>query len=1344
MGALMRAHDWRQSPLGHPDAWPEALKLSVSICLNSRFPMVLWWGPEFVMLYNDAWRPVLGATKHPGGLGRPGVESWPEIWEIIGEQMRQVLYEGQASWSEDLLLVLDRNGYAEEAYFTYSYSPIMHADGKIGGVFSAVNETTERVLGERRLRVLRDLAEQTADAKTMADACSNFARVLGDGHPDLPFAALYVLDDVHTQAVRLAVSGIAAADERLPLQVCLEDEDVWRIAATLRHGGSHVVEKLVESLGPFPGGVWKESPQSAVVLPIARAGREGERTGVLVAGVNPRRPLDAGYRDFLNLVASHMATAITNARAYEEERRKAKALAELDRAKTVFFSNVSHEFRTPLTLMLAPLQDVLADATAGPRIAEQIQIAHRNGLRLLRLVNSLLDFSRIEAGRMRAAFRPTNLASLTEDIASSFRSAMERAGLEFEVRAEPLPTPVYLDAEMWEKVVLNLLSNAFKFTLHGRVSVVVSPARNRAGACVAVSDTGSGIPEAELPRLFERFHRVDGAQGRSFEGTGIGLALVQELVALHGGEIAVESVVGQGTTFKVFLPYGSSHLPANQVVEEVELVGRVSKAGEYVEEALRWLPGQTEDAVAGLPTDRSRHPKLTGSRVLVADDNADMRSYVERLLKEQGVLIEAVPDGEAALAAVKRQPCDLVLSDVMMPKLDGFGLLTALRSAPETSGVPVILLSARAGEEARVEGLKAGADDYLVKPFSARELVAKVASQVELSRLRREAGIEIQKRQIALEDETRALRAINRAAEALSSDLDVERIVQTVVDVGVEISGAAFGAFFYRKVDEQGERYTLYVLSGAPRSAFERFPMPRNTPVFGPTFRGEGIVRSDDILADPRYGQMDPHRGMPKGHLPVRSYLAAPVISRTGEVLGGLFFGHPDVGVFNAQAEERLAGLAAQAAVAMDNARLFEDAQNELGQRRRAEQQLQALNRELEQRVQEEVASRTAAEAALRQAQKMEAIGHLTGGVAHDFNNLLTVIMGGLDTIRRSGPGEAPRIQRAADMAWKGAERAAGLTSRLLSFARRQALEPKPVDLNTLVRDMTDLLHRTLGENIELEGVLTPRLWTVEIDHNQLESAILNLAVNARDAMPDGGKLTIETANSFLDESYAATDAEVKPGQYVMLSVSDTGSGMDKATLAKAFEPFFTTKDVGRGTGLGLSMVYGFAKQSNGHVTIYSEPGEGTTVKLYFPRSGGLSMHDPRASAAGVPTNSAGEVVLVVEDNEDVRNYSVLTLAELGYEVLEANDGESAMAIIASDQRIDLLFTDVVLPGQSGRAIAEQALARRPALKVLYTTGYSRNAIVHHGRLDAGVNLLSKPFTFEQLAARVRDVLDAP
>jgi PAS domain S-box-containing protein len=379
----------------------------------------------------------------------------------------------------------------------------------------------------------------------------------------------------------------------------------------------------------------------------------------------------------------------------------------------------------------------------------------------------------------------------------------------------------------------------------------------------------------------------------------------------------------------------------------------------------------------------------------------------------------------------------------------------------------------------------------------------------------------------------------------------------------------------------------------------------------------------------------------------------------------------------------------------------------------------------------------------LHQSQKMEAIGQLTGGVAHDFNNLLTVILGNLDTLWHQVPSSEGRWRRAVDQAMRSAQRAATLTQQLLAFARRQPLNPKPTDVNRLVSNMSDLIRRTLSETISLETVLGAGTWHTEVDPHQLESALLNLAVNARDAMPDGGKLTVETANVHLDERYAASFAEIAPGQYVMICMSDTGTGMTEEVMSRAFDPFFTTKPVGKGTGLGLSQVFGFVKQSGGHVRLYSEIGQGTTVKIYLPRyiRKGSALEEEREVIE--PIVHGTETVLVVEDEEDVRIYSVESLRELGFSVLEAPDGPTALQLLEQHPEIDLLFTDVGLPGINGRELVEAARRLRPNLKVLFTTGYARNAIVHQGRLDEGVDLLTKPFTRAQLATRVRDVLDA-
>jgi PAS domain S-box-containing protein len=711
--------------------------------------------------------------------------------------------------------------------------------------------------------------------------------------------------------------------------------------------------------------------------------------------------------------------------------------------------------------------------------------------------------------------------------------------------------------------------------------------------------------------------------------------------------------------------------------------------------------------------------------------------------------------------------------------------------------------------------------------------------------------------QQALAREKERLEILNRIGSQLASELDLDTLVQAATDAGVALTGAQFGAFFYNVVNERGESHVLYALSGMPREAFSQFPMPRNTAVLHPAFSGEGVVRSDDITKDLRYGKSGPHHGMPKEHLPVRSYLAVPVISRSGGVLGGLFFSHETPGVFMEEHETLMTSLAGQAAIAIDNARLFRASQHEIAERRRAEEALRDLNHTLEARVAERTAERdrvwknsrdllvvvgadgifravnpawteilghapddvvgrsfldfiwpedaarsqgalneaaasrdltnfedrythkdgtprwiswrTSAEGdlvyaygrdvtaekqqsetlrqteeALRQAQKMEAVGQLTGGIAHDFNNLLTGIVGSLDLMQtRIAQVRTEAVERYAKAAMSSAQRAAALTHRLLAFARRQPLAPKTVDTNKLVVSMEDLLRRTLGEAVQMEFVTAGGLWLTRCDPHQLESSILNLAINARDAMPDGGKLTIETCNTHLDRAYAALHPGARSGQYVCVAVTDTGTGMPPDVIERAFDPFFTTKPPGQGTGLGLSMIYGFAQQSEGHARIYSAVGQGTTVKIYLPRfNGAVEEEAETAGLADAPRSEAGESVLVVEDEPVVRDLVVDVLKDLGYRALEAVDGPSGLKLLQSSRRIDLLVTDVGLPGMNGRQLADQAREHRPDLKVLFITGYAENAAVASGFLEHGMEMITKPFAVEALAIRIREMIE--
>ncbi|MEU5253652.1 SpoIIE family protein phosphatase [Streptomyces longwoodensis] len=771
VGRHLAAVDWAATPLGPPDDWPQSLRTAVSILLSSKFSMWMAWGPELTFFCNDAYRRDTLGQKYPWALGRPAREVWAEIWDDIGPRIATVLTTGRATWDQALRLFLRRSGYAEETYHTFSYSPLHDDAGLVVGMLCVVSEETERVIGERRMATLRDLGSDPSVVRTEQEMLDFAGAQLGLNPHDLPFTLTYLFED--GAGARLAAATGVPAGHPLAVPSPSTDRDApWPVDEPAR--GESVLVPLDGARYPDPpSGAWAEPPTHALALPLLRQG--GAPYGFMVAGLNRYRPLDEGYRSFLELVAGHVAAGIAGARSYRAQQRRAEELAELDRAKTTFFSNVSHEFRTPLALIMGPVEELTSRfAAADPELREDLDVIHRNGLRLGKLVNTLLDFSRIEAGRMEARYEPVDLAAVTAELASVFRSAVERAGLGFEVDCPPLPEPVYVDRGLWEKVVLNLLSNALKFTFEGSVAVTVRSGDGE--AVVTVEDTGIGVAAEEMPRLFERFHRIENARSRSHEGSGIGLALVKELVTLHGGSIDATSAEGAGTRFTVRLPFGSAHLPADAVVPATGSDAPSGTADPYVREALRWLPGDGASAGPGAVTlagdpdvgARTASPE-DAARVLVADDNADMREYLTRLLRGAGYRVDAVQDGRQALDAVRRHAPDLVVSDVMMPGLDGLALVGALRADPRTASVPVLLLSARAGQEASIEGLRAGADDYLVKPFAAAELLARVRAAIELARLRghharwRAALVDSLQEAFFVCDEDGAVIEINRA-----------------------------------------------------------------------------------------------------------------------------------------------------------------------------------------------------------------------------------------------------------------------------------------------------------------------------------------------------------------------------------------------------------------------------------------------------------------------------------------------------------------------------------------------------------------------------------------------------
>jgi signal transduction histidine kinase/DNA-binding response OmpR family regulator len=1261
MAHRMRELDWSKTALGPVERWPQSLRTSVSTCLDCAFPIVLWWGPDLAILYNDEYRPILGPAKHPEALGGRGAKVWAEIWDVIGPMLSQVYDRAEATRSRDLLLHIDR-GYPEEAYFSFSYSPIHAEGGKVGGIFCPVIETTEKVIGERRLRTLRDLAARCKGAASDESVYEAAASILSGNPHDVPFALIYSVDERQSVAHLKAVAGIAAGTAASAGHVSLAGDraDPWLLGSVARSGRVTVLTELATRFDALPTGAWKVPPPSAMVLPVLLPGQEHAHA-ILVAAVSPMRALDADYRTFFGLIATQIAAAAADAQALADERRRAAALAELDRAKTTFFSNVSHEFRTPLTLMIGPLHDLLAADGLSSDAASAVEVAHRNGLRLQKLVNTLLDFSRIEAGRIEASYEPTDLAALTTELASVFRSAIEKAGLELIVDCDGLSEPMYVDRDMWEKIVLNLLSNAFKFTFEGRITVEL-----RAGGdhvVLRVADTGVGIPEADLPRMFERFHRVKHARARTHEGTGIGLALVQELARLHGGTVAVESHEGRGTTFTVSVRRGTAHLPAERIAAARRLESTSIGAMPFVEEVLHWLPPPDRPVPAAIAA-----PPPTAAHVLVADDNADMRDYLMRILGHS-VHVDAVSDGAAALQRIQRDPPDLVLTDVMMPALDGFGLLAAIRKDDRLRSVPVILLSARAGEEARIEGLRAGADDYLVKPFSARELLACVDSQLRLARQRRDTERE---RLRLIQSNALVTETLNTVGAIVASDLDHSRVVQAVTDAATELTTAEFGAFFHN-VDDRGEAYTLYTISGVPREAFSKFPMPRNTAVFETTFKGTGVVRSPDITKDPRYRHNAPYYGMPSG-LPLRSYLAVPVKGRSGDVIGGLFFGHPDTDRFNEQHEKLAVGIASWASVALENARLYTKVQEAS---RLKDEFLASLSHEL----------RTPLNAIVGYARMLR-----NGMVPPDKHQMA------IDTIDRNATSLTQIVEDVLDI------------SRIVSGKIR--LDVQPVEFPDVVRSAIDAITPAAdAKGVRLETVLNPQAAPISGDPERLQQVMWNLLSNAVKFTKRGGRVQVRLE---------------RVESHVEVAVSDTGVGISKEFLPHVFERF-RQSDAGiarkhGGLGLGLSIARQLTELHGGTIDASSGGvGQGATFRVKLPlrivhpaSSEPLPVH-PRStpSTQHIAIDDLRDVhVLVVDDERDALALMTAVLESAGARVSTALSSQEAVARLDAEVP-DVIVADLGMPQEDGlqfiQRIRRHANSRVRNVPAAALTAYARS-----------------------------------
>jgi PAS domain S-box-containing protein len=1400
MGARMREQDWSKTSLGPTQQWPQSLKTAVRIMLTCRQPMFVWWGEELINLYNDAYKTIIGG-KHPEALAQPASYVWREIWDQVGPRAESAMLKNEGTYDEALLLIMERNGYPEETYYTFSYSPVPNDQGDTGGIICANTEDTQRIISERQLALLRELAARTADARTFDEACRLSASCLESNPYDLPFAMIYLVDPDKQEVFLAGTCRIEPNHVAVPETVALDADGVWPFAEAIKTHRPKLISDLEVSFSNLPCGVWQRSPHQAIAVPIAASGQTG-KAGILIAGLNPFRLFDDNYQRFIDLVAAQIAASIANAQAYEEERKRAEALAEIDRAKTVFFSNVSHEFRTPLTLMLGPLEDTLTTcATLLPaKEREQLEMVQRNGLRLLKLVNSLLDFSRIEAGRVEASYEPTNLATFTAELASVFRSAVERAGMQLSVNCPALPAPVYVDREMWEKIVLNLLSNAFKFTMAGEIAVSLQWLNDHVE--FAVKDTGIGIPAAEIPHLFERFHRVKGAQGRTFEGSGIGLSLVQELVQMHGGTVDVTSLLGAGSCFTVSIPTGYAHLPPDRISAPRTLASTALGATPYLEEALRWLPGQgnREQAIGNREQAIGNREQGTGNReesylspltyhlspsparILLADDNADMRDYVKRLLSQQ-YEVESVPDGLAALDSARGRVPDLVLTDVMMPGLDGFGLLQALRADPLTQKVPIILLSARAGEEARVEGLEAGADDYLIKPFSARELLARVEAALKMARLRQEAmereqGLRIeaevakahletviagiQDQFFVLDREWRYSFVNQQVAEVVGIPKE-ELLGKIVWEVFPDVVKSKFDTEVHRAIAQNTVVQFEYFYPAWQRWFENRvYPFAEGVSIFVTDISDRKQAEKALQESEEKFRNMADNAPFMVWVTDTNSYctyLSQSWYDFTGQSEEmGLGFGwlnavHPedynDVRNIFLEASSSYSAFRLEYRLRRKDGKYRSciDAANpwfgvdgefkgyigsviDITERKVAEAERDRLL-ELEQ------AARTEAERANRIKDEFLAV------LSHELRSPLNPILGWARLLQ-TREFDTAAIKKAIATIERNAQLQAQLIEDLLDVSRilqgKLNLKMLPVNLVPVIEAGLETVRLAAeAKNIQIQTMLDASFGQVLGDSGRLQQVIWNLLSNAVKFTPEGGKIDIQL-------EYVDAEAQI--------TVSDTGKGISPEFLPYVFEYFrqadgTTTRKFG-GLGLGLAIVRHLTELHGG--TIQAESlgeGQGAIFRVRLPLIKKDLTPKPNIDVAALnpslPTEIlAGIQILVVDDDDDTRDFHTFVLEQAGAMVTAVTSAKEALQVLAESES-DMLLSDIGMPEMDGYMLMRQVRAlqanQAKQIPAIALTAYA-GEINQQQALESGFQKhLSKPVEPEELIKEIATLI---
>ncbi|RIB01815.1 hypothetical protein C2G38_948383 [Gigaspora rosea] len=1282
---LVYSFDWSKTPLGPMSSWAPSLKSTVDLCLHSVFPIAVYCGPELILIYNQMYRPIL-KTKHPNAMGLPAKEAWSEIYDDdLGPKFQEVMTTGQGLFRDDNLMLIHREGYIEECYFSYTLSPIFEADGSVNGVFNAVQETTQRILATRRLKTLGELGNRTPGAKTVESSCHMVASTLRDNDEDIPFAIIYLIEsDESDNKIRIArlvsttfdqdletIEGSDGVDEYvftkgrskrvLPdylsdiqdnITITIEDNNNNNnnnnmelsissdVQATSSHDTSfhiqHVVRTGEHAIITLSNGC------KAILLPVATSTGKNVLTSVMICGINPRRALDREYMGFLQLVVGHVSSSMTHGKSREEERKQAEMLADLNRQKINFFQNISHEFRTPLTLMLSPLEEAISMCSPDSPILPNLQLINRNARRLLKLVNTLLQFSRMEAGRLEARFQKTDIAKITLELASCFESMARSLQLDYIIDIqnqkefdEKLEREVFIDHDMYEKIVFNLCSNAFKHTWTGNVTVRLYPSHNddQEVVILEIADTGVGIPQDHIPNLFQRFHRVESSQSRSHEGTGIGLALVKELVNRHGGDITVISEVKKGTTFRIYIPTGCEHLPPKQVHFPSDDDDKTALSHDaqlfnsrelYLEESHQWIQTKQrpdyddndpdvvmqgegdKDAMdidddfeadlgkrmsmSSIDDDKSKKYQFPFDdisvgfndskkyRVLIVDDNTDMRNYLSGLLKKEFDIYCAC-DGRDALRTLKMNPTlpDLVLSDIMMPNMNGYQLLSAIRNDPVLQLIPVILLSAKAGEEASIQGLEKGADDYLTKPFSARDLIARVRVNIRLSYLRQQLLLQ-QRRQ----SETKQLlfSISNKIRSGLSLDKTLTTAVEEILRIlpsdrvfilaseNQNFSNHEIMAYAAADPNEQNMKglkfeYTYGGDVQAEAEASTTASSESIKPLLDHIIKDSlDYSRETDVTVHMNFSSLVANKPVSLISIPIRE---------NSITWGWLVANRPPNTQWLNSEKTFLQQITNQISLAITHAKLMEE----------------KLKRE---------AQIEAAKAA------NEAKSRILANTSHELRTPLGAIIGVLSAFE-----DTPLTEDQKDMVHimtRASDVVLSVVNDILDAAK---LEAQKITLVNRTFDLFDFMEKTIelfGENAgnkQIELILCcdpdslPKY--VKSDPERLQQVLINLLSNSL-KFTDNGEVVLKVSlEEIEEESNSSSDESAKKGR-LCVEVIDSGIGIDPAFIKSIWESFSQgDQSMTRrqdGTGLGLSICKHLVTINGGLIDVESEVKKGS------------------------------------------------------------------------------------------------------------------------------------------------------